>query len=78
MRQYFYIIAHTIVGDDLCIDKVFLQEHEAIKYGRLMATKNPYSVHLYKQEIARSAKVQYVKSLPPFRGSDYDIDPPIP
>lgn len=78
MRQYFYIIAHTIVGDDLCIDKVFLQEHEAIRYGRLMATKNPYSVYLYKQEIARTAKVQYVKLLPPFRGSDWDIDPEIP
>lgn len=78
MRQYFYIIAHTTVGDDLCIDKVFLQEHEAIRYGRLMATKNPYSVHLYKQEIARSAKVQYVKSLPSFRDEDYNIDPQIP
>lgn len=78
MRQYFYIIAHTFVGDDLCIDKVFLQEYSAIKYGRLMATKHPYSVYLYRQEIARAAKVQYVKSLQPFKGTDWDIDPETP
>ena len=73
-RQYFYIIAHTVVGDDLCIDKVFLQEHDAIKYGRLMATKNLYSVYLYKQEIARTAKVRYCRSLSPYKGADWDID----
>lgn len=39
MRQYFYLVAHTIVGDDLHIDKIFLQEHDAIRWGKVLATK---------------------------------------
>lgn len=64
MRQYFYIVAHTIVGDDQVIDKVFLQEHDAIRWGRTLASKHSdYSVALYKQEIARTATVEFVKCL---------------
>lgn len=64
MRQYFYLVAHTIVGDDQTIDKIFLQEHDAIKWGRTLASKHPdYSVALYQQEIARTATVQFVKHL---------------
>lgn len=64
MRQFFYIVAHTIVGDNQVIDKVFLQGHDAIKWGRALASKHPeYSVALYKQEIARTATVQFVKQL---------------
>lgn len=77
MRQYFYLVAHTIVGDDLSIDKIFLQEHDAIRWGKVLATKNPgYSVGLYRQEIARTATVRFVKTLTAYKsfGSDNDID----
>lgn len=77
MRQYFYLVAHTIVGDDLHIDKIFLQEHDVIRWGKVLATKNPdYSVGLYRQEIARTATVRFVKTLTAYKssGSDNDID----
>lgn len=52
MRQYFYLVGHDIVGDNFVADKIFLQEHEALRWGKRLATKNPdYSVKLYKQEI---------------------------
>ena len=68
MRQYFYLIGHSIVGDDLCMDKVFMQKSEAISYGRRLATKNPeFSVILYKQLMSNSSKetIQCVKQIPP-------------
>lgn len=77
MRQYFYLVAHTVVGDDLFIDKIFLQESDAIRWGKVLATKNPdYSVGLYRQEIARTATVKFVKYLTAYKssGSDNDID----
>lgn len=67
MRQYFYLIGHDVVGDDFVLDKIFLQESEAIRWGRRLATKNPdYSVKLYKQEITRTGTLKYVKCLYPF------------
>ena len=75
--QYFYLVAHTIVGDDLCIDKIFLQKSKAIKWGRALATKYPdYSVELYRQPILETGVIEYVKLLQPFnkQGSDVDID----
>ncbi len=62
--QYFYIVAHTTADDNQIIDKVFLQERDAIKWGRTLASRNSsYSVSLYKQEIARTAIVKFVKQL---------------
>lgn len=62
--QYFYIVAHTTADDNQIIDKVFLQERDAIKWGRTLASRNSnYSVALYKQVIARTAIVQFVKQL---------------
>lgn len=50
------------------IDKIFLQEYEAIRWGRTLATKFPeFTVSLYKQEITRTATVEFVKSLEPFK-----------
>lgn len=74
MAQYFYLIGHDdLVGDDFKMDKVFLQEREAIVWGRKFATENnEYSVYLYKQEISRNGVIKFVKSLHPF--SDHDID----
>lgn len=67
MRQYFYLVGHDIVGDDFVADKIFLQEHEALRWGRKLATKNPdYSVRLYKQEITRTGKLEFVKPLRAF------------
>lgn len=67
MRQYFYLVGHDIVGDDFVADKIFLQEHEAIRWGRRLATKNPdYSVKLYKQEITRTGELKFVKQLKAF------------
>lgn len=67
MRQYFYLIGHTIVGDDLCMDKVFLQKSDAISYGNRLARRNPeYSVCLYKQLISNSSQetIKFVKQIP--------------
>lgn len=67
MRQFFYVVAHTIVGDDQVIDKVFLQDHDAIRWGRTLATKHPEcTVSLYRQAIARTSTVEYVKELTPY------------
>ena len=67
MRQYFYIVMHSVVGDDMNLDYICLQECDAITFGRRLATKNEdYSVYLYKQLIARTAKVEFVKVLKPF------------
>ena len=88
MRQYFYLIGHSIVGDDLCMDKVFMQKSEAISYGRRLATKNPeFSVILYKQLMSNSSKetievVKQITSIKPIKefdwnipkGVDFDID----
>ena len=67
MKQYFYIVMHTYSSDDMQLDRIFLQESDAITFGRRLATKNKeFSVVLYKQLIARTAKVEFVKVLKPF------------
>lgn len=90
MRQYFYLIGHSIVGDDFVMDKVFMQKSDAISYGKRLANKNPeYSVVLYKQLISNSSKetIKFVKQIPSTpveefdwdaynasKGADFDID----
>ena len=68
MKQCFYIIAYYLSDDgDLNILKVFLQEDQAIKYGRKFATKyRNTNVNLYKQLIATTATVEFVRTLKPF------------
>lgn len=74
IRQYFYLVGHDIVGDDFVADKIFLQEHDALRWGRKLATKNPdYSVKLYKQEITRTGKLEFVKQLKAFLTPDEAI-----
>ena len=66
MRQYFYLIGHSIVGDDFCMDKVFMQKSDAISYGKRLAKKNPeYSVNLFKQLMSNSSSetIQFVKHI---------------
>ena len=61
---------HSVVGDDMQLDRIFLQESDAITFGRRLATKNEeFSVVLYKQLIARVAKVEFVKALKPYKPS---------
>ena len=67
MRQYFYVVMHSIFGDDLRLDYICLQECDAITFGRRLATRNENaSVYLYKQEITRTGKPVFVKSLRPY------------
>ena len=67
MIQSFYLVTH-IVEDRVIQDKIFLQEHDAIRYGKTLATAHPdYTVNLYKQEITRIATVKYVKQLTPYK-----------
>lgn len=69
MRQNFYLVAHQEDngGVELVLDKIFLQESEALRWGRRFATRYlEFTYHLYKQEITRTATLQYVKPLLPF------------
>ena len=67
MRQYFYIVTHSVVGY-LNLDYVCLQESDAITFGRRLATRNENAcVYLYKQEITRTGKPVFVKSLKPYK-----------
>ena len=67
MRQYFYIVTHSVVGY-MNLDYVCLQESDAITFGRKLATRNENaSVYLYKQEITRTGKPVFVKSLRPYK-----------
>ena len=69
MRQYFYLVAYRY--DECTIPcKVFLQEYEAVRWGRKEATKlqeDPnYEVVLYRQEITRTGELKQVKTLKPY------------
>ena len=71
MRQYFYlVVAHY--DESTYPQKVFLQEHQAVQWGRKEATKasktDPnWQYELYKQEIARTATLKFVKNLKPYK-----------
>jgi hypothetical protein len=71
-RQFFYLVVHNY---DECTtpDKVFLQEYEAIRWGRRKASStlletgdSNYEYVLYKQEITRNGELQRVKTLKPY------------
>lgn len=70
MRQYFYLVAYHY--DESTVPcKVFLQEYEAIRWGRKEAAKmwlkDPnYEFVLYKQEITRTGELKQVKTLKPY------------
>ena len=59
---------HSVVGDDMNLDHICLQECDAISFGRELAARNEdYSVYLYKQLIAQTGKPKFVKSLKPYK-----------
>ena len=72
MRQYFYMVAYNY--DELTIPrKIFLQEHDAVRWGRreaankLLETKDSnYEYVLYKQEITRAGELHKIKTLKPY------------
>lgn len=67
MRQYFYLIGHSVVGDDFCMDKVFMQKSDAVSYGKRLANKHPeYTVVLYRQLMSNSSQetIESVKQIP--------------
>lgn len=72
MRQYFYLVVAKY--DESCYpQKIFLQKHEAIQWGRREATKSLLltadlntQYELYRQEINRTDTLERVKSLPPY------------
>lgn len=81
--QYFYIVAYTIVGDDLTMCKIGLNPHQIIEWGRREATRYPErSYKLYRQPITRTGEIMFYKSLTPYvtnvkpslTGVDFDID----
>ena len=66
MKQYFYLVGHDILGD-FVPDKIFLQEHDAIKWGRRQALQDLDSRYkLYKQEITRTSKLEFAENLRPY------------
>ena len=66
--QYFWIVSHDMVGDDLIVDKVFLQPKQAIEWGRREATRHQdYTYKLLRQPITRTGIVSFYKVLPPFK-----------
>ena len=85
-RQFFYLVVCNY-DESTWPQKIFLQEHQAIQWGRRQATKARkegfycHEFDLYKQEIARSATLKFVKTLEPYkedRGADLDIDKATP
>jgi len=75
--QYFYLVSVNY-DESTSPLKIFLQEKEAIRWGRREATKladdGNYEVVLSRQPITRKGEIEFVKTLEPYKGSDYDID----
>lgn len=73
-RQYFYLVVINY-DESTYPQKIFLQEHEAITWGRREATKAQkrgdfmYEFVLFKQEIARTATLERVRTLEPYKTS---------
>lgn len=66
-KQCFYLVTHDLSIDRITPVKIFLQKHDAIKWGRALATKCPeYKVYLYSQEITRNGCLKVVTLLRPF------------
>lgn len=71
-KQYFYLVAFQYSGSVLIPDKIFLQEYQAVKYGRKLATSNPNTtVSLYKQEITTNGVLLKVKQLKPYEKQEH-------
>ena len=66
MKQCFYLVGHDVLGD-FVPDKIFLQKHDAIKWGRRRALQDLDSRYkLYKQEITRTSELEFEENLRPY------------
>lgn len=69
MLQYFFIVSHTGSDEIRINDKVFMQEEQAINWGRRRATKFPLNDYwLQRCPITATGTVTDYKSLLPFKG----------
>ena len=71
-RQYFYLVVCNY-DETTTPQKIFLQEHEAIRWGRKQASKTlletkdyNYTYILYRQEITRTGELQAIATLKPY------------
>lgn len=80
-RQFFYLVVINY-DENTYPQKVFLQEHEAISWGRREATKSAkngnsmYEYVLFKQEISRTATLMRVKTLTPYKEQSAKVSTP--
>ena len=66
--QYFYIVGYTLIGNDLTLCKVSLNEHALMSWARREAIKYDFRTYeLYKQPITRTGKITFVKQIKPFK-----------
>lgn len=66
--QYFYIVGYTLIGNDLTLCKVSLNEHTLMSWARREATKHDFRTYeLYKQPITRTGRITFVKQIKPFK-----------
>lgn len=68
--QYFYLVSVNY-DESTSPLKIFLQEREAIKWGRREATKladdGNYEVTLSRQPITRNGEIEFVRTLEPYK-----------
>lgn len=64
--QYFYIVGYTLIGNDLTLCKVSLNEHTLMSWARREAIKYDFRTYeLYKQPITRTGKITFVRQIKP-------------
>lgn len=64
--QYFYIVGYTLIGNDLTLCKVSLNEHTLMQWTRKEAIKHDFHTYkLYKQPITRTGKITFVRQIKP-------------
>lgn len=64
--QYFYIVGYTLIGNDLTLCKVSLNEHTLMSWARREAIKHDFRTYeLYKQPRTRTGKITFVRQIKP-------------
>lgn len=64
--QYFYIVGYMLIGNNLTLCKVSLNEHTLMSWARREAIKHDFRTYeLYKQPITRTGKITFVRQIKP-------------
>jgi hypothetical protein len=78
--QYFYLIC-TNFDETTCPRKIFLQEHQAVIWGKRLATKlanddfyDCMEVALYRQPITTVGQLEFVKDLEPYNRETVSLE----